>query len=226
MKAMVVTGFVPNAFPAKHLNEPQCRALGNRLEAALPNKIYVFDNWTLDQLWAYQFIKNLKGVRPSDANPPADRFEKPSDMVISNAILLQRFEWVRLAAELHPDVDVFAWLEYTIFKQRGITEAVVQNFVKRMETIDYDQISLPGCWPKSPINDAAAHWRFCGSAWVCPRKYVEPLAEVVKAVYRLRTLKTNKASWDMNTMAYVELLDVLPIRWYKGNHDETQLTNF
>ena len=47
-----------------------------------------------------------------------------------------------------------------------------------------------------------------------------------KDVVTLRTEITGRLSWDMNSMAYVELLDVLPIRWYRADHDKTQFTNY
>jgi hypothetical protein len=48
----------------------------------------------------------------------------------------------------------------------------------------------------------------------------------VREVVTLRTEMTGRLSWDMNTMAYVELLDVLPVRWYPANHDETQFARY
>jgi len=226
MKAMAVTGFVPNAFPAKHFQPGQAEALGERLKIALGDKVHAFENVKIEECWAYGFKNMVPDLLPSCANPPNDRFFDPRDMATSNIILLQRYEWMRLAATLHPDVDVFAWIEYTVLKQRNMTDKVLQDFMGVIEAKPFDAISLPGCWPKGPINDREAHWRFCGSCWVCPSKYLEPLAEAIKTVVTLRTKLTKRISWDMNSMAYVELLDVLPIRWYQANHDETQFTNF
>jgi hypothetical protein len=45
-------------------------------------------------------------------------------------------------------------------------------------------------------------------------------------VASLRARLTGRLSWDMNTMAYVELLEALPVRWYPANHDQTQFTNY
>lgn len=227
MKVMAVTGFIPNAFPAKHLSEQQCREYGNKIKQAIPGRIHAFDEgWKLSDCWAHKFYQDNPLLMPSDISPPADRYMEPQHEALSNIVLLQRYEWMRLAAELNPDVDVFAWIEYTVFKQRNVTEDVIKNFMNTLETKYFDAVSLPGCWNKGPINDSHAHWRFCGSAWACPRQYIEKVAEAVKTVATLRTKMNGKISWDMNTMAYVELLDVLPIRWYQGNHDETQFTNF
>lgn len=227
LKAMIVSGFIPNAFPAKHLSELQCRDYGNRLKKALGDRICCFDsNFKLDECWAYKFIEENPNLLPSDINPPKDRYAEPKHAAISNIILLQRYEWMRMAKELHPDVDVFAWVEYTVFKQRNVREKVIVDFADSLESKFYDAISLPGIWDKKPIDDKFAHWRFAGSVWACPRKYVADVAHSIKTVATLRTKLTGKISWDMNTMAFVELLDILPIRWYYGNHDETQFTNF
>lgn len=227
IKAMAVTGFVPNAFPAKHLSESQCRDYGNRLKNVLGDKICAFDNnFTLEECWAYPLLRDNRDLLPSDINPPKDRYAEPKHAAISNIILLQRYEWMRIAKEQHPEVDVFAWIEYTVLKQRNVTEQVLSNFITTIESNYYDSISLPGMWEKKPVDDRFAHWRFAGSAWVCPAKYIDNLARSIKTIATLRTELTGKISWDMNTMAFVELLDILPIRWYYGNHDETQFTNF
>lgn len=226
-KVLAVSGFVANAFPAKHLSEIQCREYGNRLKVASGGRIIAFDdNWSLDKCWAYKFLKENPDLLPSDINPPTDRYAEPKHSAMSNIVLLQRYEWMRLAKEQNPDVDVFAWIEYTVLKQKNVTESVIENFLNTLETKYYDGVSLPGVWDKKPIDDRFAHWRFAGSVWVCPAKYIDNVAASIKAVADIRTRTTGKISWDMNTMAFVELLDILPIRWYYGNHDETQFTNF
>jgi hypothetical protein len=227
MKAIAVTGFIPNAFPAKHLSLDRCKELGDKLKSSIPNKIHAFDDgWTIDKCWANKLLQDNPDLMPSCANPPEDRFLEPKHMTLSNIVLLQRYEWMKLAGDLHPDVDVFAWIEYTVFKQKNITEQVIQNFMDRIEQEVFNSVSLPGCWPKGVIKDSEAHWRFCGSCWVCPRKYLSKVNESVQTVASLRAKMTGRLSWDMNTMAYVELLDLFPVRWYSANHDETQFTNF
>lgn len=224
---MAVTGFVPNAFPARHLSQVQCADYGRRLKAAAADRICAFDSgFNMEKCWAFKLLEENPNLLPSDISPPADRYAEPRHATISNIILLQRYEWMRLAKEMNPDVDVFAWIEYTVLKQRNVSEQVIKNFLDSLESKNHDAISLPGIWEKKPIDDRFAHWRFAGSVWVCPRKYIDDVALSVKTIASLRAKITGKVSWDMNTMAFVELLDMLPIRWYYGNHDETQFTNF
>lgn len=227
MKALCVTGFVDNPFQARHLSQTDCRGLGDRLKAALGDRLYAFDEgWTLPQCWAYRLLDQNPGLVPSCANPPADRFATPADMVRSNIVLLQRYLWMATAAAARPDVDVLAWVEYTVLKQRGVTPEVLTGFADALERTPIDAVTLPGCWPKGVINDAEAHWRFVGSCWVCPAKLANDVYRAVRDVVTLRTEMTGQLSWDMNSMAYVELLDILPIHWYPANHDQTQFTNY
>ena len=226
MKAMCVTGFVPNAFPARHLTVDQCRAYGDRMKAALGDHLHVFDGWQVNDCWAYQLLRQNPYLMPSCASPPADRFAEPQHMTLSNIVLLQRYEWMHMAASVYQDVDVFAWVEYTALKQRGVTEDVLRRFVELLHEGTCRELTLPGCWPKGTINDAEAHWRFVGSCWVCPRHLARRTFDAVQTVASLRARLTNKLSWDMNTMAYVELLDVLPIRWYRADHDASQFLEY
>lgn len=226
MKAMCVTGFVPNAFPARHLSLDQCRAYGDRMAAALGDHLHVFDGWRINDCWAYQLLRQNPHLMPSCASPPADRFSEPQHMTLSNIVLLQRYDWMQMAAGLYPDVDVFAWVEYTALKQRGVTEDVLRQFVELLHSGPCREVVLPGCWPKTPINDREAHWRFVGSCWVAHRHLVPRVFNAVQTVASLRARLTGTLSWDMNTMAYVELLDVLPIRWYLANHDESQFLRY
>lgn len=224
---MAVTGFVDNAFPARHLTQNQARDYGERLKAALAGRICAFDDgWSLEDCWAHRFLEENPALLPSDVAPPSDRFASPADAARSNIVLLQRFEWMRMAAERHPDAEVFAWIEYTVLKQRNVTETVVVDFMDVLESAAVDAVTLPGMWPKQPIDDRYAHWRFAGSCWVAPRSLVPVVEDSVKTVSSLRTRHTGAVSWDMNTMAYVELLDVMPIRWYAADHDHTQFSHF
>jgi hypothetical protein len=225
MKAMCVTGFVPMTQNLQRTPD-EFRALGQRLISAIGPSLHVFDRWQINDCWAYQLLRQNPYLKPSCDNPPADRFADPQHMTISNVIMLQKFEWMRLAAQSHPDVEVFAWVDYGIMKQRGVTEDVLRKFVELLHSGPCREVTLPGCWPKMPINDAEVHWRFCGSCWVCPRHLARRTFDAVQTVASLRARLTGKLSWETNTMAYVELLDILPIRWYRADHDASQFLEY
>ena len=144
MKALCVTGFVDNPFPARHLSQTDCRGLGDRLKAALGDRLLAFDQgWSLPQCWAHRLLEQNPGLVPSCASPPADRFASPADMVRSNIVLLQRYFWMAAAAAARPDVDVLAWVEYTVLKQRGVTGEVLAGFADALERTPCDAVTLP-----------------------------------------------------------------------------------
>lgn len=227
MKVRVFNGFVDDAFPARHQSPGQMQTWLNRLREAVPD-LLTFSGYRLKDCWAYDLVQEL-GVPVYSAdhpNEPADRYATPEDALASQIVLSQRFEWLRIAAFAHPDVDVWAWIEPTIFKQNGITVDVIRQFVREIEARPVDCISLPGVWNKTLIEDHVNHWRFCGSAWVCPAKRAEEVSLAMKTLIALRTSFTQRLCWDNSSWSYAELLNMLPMRWYPGNHDASQFTGY
>jgi hypothetical protein len=225
MKARIVTGFVPDAFPAKHLSQEQFRSLGARLKDAAGDCLMAFET-PFAECWVPQKL-DLRQLLPSCANPPADRFATPQDMVRSNAVLLQRFQWLYEAAAADDDAEVLAWVEYSALKQTNVTEDVIRQFARDLQEVKpFDGVCAGGCWPIGPINDSEAHWRFVGSCFVVHADWVLDLYEAVREVVLTRTSITGRLSWDMNTLAFVEILNVIPFKWFKANHDETQFLNY
>lgn len=225
MSAILVTGFVPDAYPAKHLSASECRDLGDRLADAAGDRLVAYEDPWLG-CWAADLVRRHRVRLPSSRFLPTDRFESPEDYVRSNVVLLQRFQWLARAAAAHPEADTLAWVEWTVLKQNGVTPEVIRQFVADLDRHPCRGIAAPGCWPMSPIDDGEAHWRFVGSCLVVDRTCVHPLLTAIQTVASLRIALTGKISWDMNTLAYVELLGVLPFRWYAANHDETQFTRY
>jgi hypothetical protein len=228
----VFNGFVRNPFNVIHQTSDQMKEWLEKLREAAPTMV-TFELDNLENTWAYNDVvlpvERLTGHEVLSAdhpNEPADRYKTPRDAVRSQCLLHQRFAWLQDAVRFDPSTDIWVWLEPTIFKQRGVTRDHVEQFLRNVEAFPLDAISLPGMWPKVQIVDHIAHWRFAGSCWVCPKKYALPVWRVVRPLVELRTLETNRLCWDMTTWAYVELLNVLPMRWYPGNHDETQLTGY
>lgn len=224
IKVRAFNGFVPDAFPAKHQSMQQMEAWRSQLREATD----VLELQTsIEHCWAYDAAEKFGPLYSADhPHEPADRYATPRDAVISQCVLHQRFFWVTQAVLIDPSVDIWAWIEPTIFKQRGVTAAVIQQFIEDIEDHPVDAISLPGVWDKRPVVAPVNHWRFCGSAWVCPRKYAESAFRVAMVLTAMRADLTKRICWDNSTWSYIELLNVLPMRWYPGNHDETQLTGY
>jgi len=224
---MAVTGFVENAFPARHLDQSQFRALGTRLRETLGDRLTCFDNhWRLPDCWAFSLLQEQPLLLPTDPAPPPDRYASHRHAAISNIVLAQRFEWVRLAAQMHRDVEVFVWVEYNVLKQQGVTPEVLRSHLDRIEQTPIDAMHLPGIWPSGVVGHDQISWRFAGSTWICPRYLVEPLAEAAKSLVSMRVRTTGRISWDTNTLAEIEMLGLVPMQWYPGGHDATQFTGF
>lgn len=225
MSVVAVTGFVPDAFPARHLSPEQFAGLGQRLRDALGSRLVVHERAWGD-CWAAEMVRRIPDLLPSCANPPADRFATPGDMVRSNVVLLERFRWLaETTATLGPG-DTVVWIEWSILKQAGVTPEILRAFLDAVERDPPAAITGPGCWPLSPIDDREAHWRFVGSCLVVPARLAGDLYSAVVGVVLTRTATTRRLSWDMNSLAYVELLGVLPFAWYPAGHDETQFTRY
>lgn len=230
MKVRIFNGFVQNAFPARHQTQNQMQTWLNLLHDAAPDTVTLYRD--LENCWAKDMVywierENGEKVFSADyPNEPPDRYQTHEDALTSQIVLCQRFEWLAEAARAHPEVDIWAWVEGTIFKQSGITAEVVQQFLKDVADYPVDAISLPGMLPKQPITDHINHWRFAGSAWVCPAKYARKVERVMKSLITLRTRETHRLCWDNSSWSYAELLNVLPIRWYPGDHNETQLSHY
>lgn len=230
MNVRLFNGFVKNAFPAKHQTGVQMTDWASQLQAAVPDLVR-FEKTSIEQCWAYDMVTRINTlanpVWSADyPNSPADRYASPQDALLSQILLCQRFEWLADAAEYDKTTEVWAWVEPTIFKQRGITQEVVLQFLEDLYRYPVDAISLPGVLPKMPVVDRINHWRFAGSAWVCPAKYAKVVSETMKDLITMRTRLTHRLCWDNSSWSYLELLNVLPLRWYPGNHDETQLSGY
>lgn len=224
-KVRVFNGYVKDAFPAKHQSHDTMVRWMTELRKAVPDLVTFYD--PLDECWAWKMVQaSPRPVYSADhPNEPADRYATPLDAVKSQCVLHQRFKWADRMAEMFPE-DTLVWLEPTIFKQRGINEHHIHSFLDDIEYLPFDAISLPGIWEKQPILSHVNPWRFAGSTFVCPAKYAHHAYEAARWITALRMDLTDRICWDNATWAYLELLNVLPIRWYPGNHDETQLTGY
>lgn len=225
MKVKVVTAYVP--LPVLHVSREKYKSLGNRLVDAIPDNIFVFDDYGIEDCWAY----SVRSTPPAQA-VPSDRYASPADFVLSNIVQHQRTTWAMLAAVKEPDVDVWVWLDYGILKQgdftgKPVTAKHVAEFVKRVATRpSLLDIPFPGIWPRGPISDTGDNWRFCGSTHIWRKAWLPLIDKAYRRECKLFIERTNTVPHDLPIWAHTELSSGLPFRWYAANHDATQLTNF
>lgn len=214
MKVRLVTGYVPLR---DHPRTPaEYGALGEQLGGVpVPKKAFYMP---VEETWLYQFLSNLQfPVSVSRGDNPA------KNTVEYHCVNHQKTEWLSQAADAYPDDDVFVWVDYGIFSQPGICNQIIAEMFDR---IDGKDIAIPGCRPKGIIEAAEPCWRFCGSVLVCPRDKVALLDTAAKSTAISHILATKNVEWEVNTWARLEQKRLLPIRWYKADHNETLFTGY
>lgn len=212
-KVCVVTGYVHVATNPR--TEEEYRRLGSRLREAVGDKATfhqfeckVEDCW----LWGPS-----QGARPAIATNPA------KDTLEYHVVQHQKTLWLQQATELHPECNVFVWIDYGIFHQQGHSEEHVQAFLElaKQET----GIAVPGCWDRNlDHDDEKVNWRFCGSVVVAHRSQVRALHQAVELIAKTRLLINKFVTWEVNDWARAE--PMLPIRWYRAGHDQTMFTGY
>jgi len=214
-----VTAFVPILNHPRPAEEYQ--RLGNRL-LAMDSKIpMLFADADLEHCWLYQYLREQKKVFTHSV---ADNPEKNS--VWYHIVQAQKTEWLAAAASVDPFADVFCWIDYGIFHLSGVTEQIIIDFLHRAE--DERTVTIPGCWERGALvyDDEQPCWRFCGGVMIVPRKYLDRFNTVMQQEYVRWLELTGNISWEVNTLARVEVQHPDLIWWYKADHDSSIFTNY
>ncbi len=215
MTVRLVTGYVD--IPDNPYRERYARLGPELLKAAaevVPVSIFTPQ---LSECWMAKFLAG----RPVTEHAEGDQPLKNTTSL--HIVLHEKTAWLAQAAQQFDD-DVFVWMDFGIMYIPGITADLVQDFLVGVG--GEKAISLPGCWPRGPVPEWLPSWRFCGTVAVCHRDFVPAFDAMVQAEAKNYIRRTNYVSWELNTWARVEMLDRLPIRQYKADHNETLLTNY
>ncbi len=219
-KIRPVTAYVPI------LDHPRSAAvygqLGEALRAALDEFAPIEFHETIQDLWMTPFIEKLASAGHAVNHSQGDNPAKNS--MEYHAVQHNKFEWLERAAEKDKDADTFIWFDYGAMRQPGFTKDLLQDFLRRVKK---DDLAMPGCWEKKEVVDYYPCWRFCGTLFIVPRQDVKPLNAAFKAITRLRVRTTRNVSWEVNSLACLELAHVGPaIRWYLADHNARMLTGY
>lgn len=212
-KVVVVTGYVPiPGFPRSAAEYERLGAMLLSLRAA-PVRVFRCE---LRDCW---LDEHVRGRRVDHA--VADNPKKNS--LAYHVVQHQKSQWLVSALETDPQAEIFVWLDYGIFHQPGVTVDVVDTFLRRVRA--REAMAIAGC-SSAPSNSTEwPDWRFCGSSTVVPRSLVRRFHEAVRDV-TLERLSTGRVTWEINDWAEVERRKLVPIRWYKADHNATQFTNY
>ena len=163
--------------------------------------------------WLAQWLKSVPNVTHSVADNP----EK--NTLAYHCVQHQKFVWLRDALGQDPQpADIYVWIDYGILHVPGVTAAVIQKFLTRIE--DYGHaVVMPGCWPRAPVRHDTPCWRFCGGLIAVPRGLVKSFATLALATTMRQIMTTRNVEWEVNTLARLEQADQVPILWYKADHN-------
>lgn len=223
-KIKLVTGFVP--VPGHPRTPQEYHVLGARLDdvrVSISKSII-----SVEDCWLWQFVQDIPNCTHSAHDNPR------KNTMAYHASGHQKFEWLARAACLDSDPDIFIWIDYGIFHLGDITVEIIDKFLFYVSNSNYKEISIPGCWTaqqmqeglRASIPDTEPCWRFCGGLMIVPRALVFPLYSAARNDVEHHILKTRNASWDVNTLARLEMKQALPIRWYQADHNKTMFTGF
>lgn len=216
----VVTGFIP--LPNHPRPEADYHELGLQLvtgiqQAGFP--VYVGTGTVLKTA-----LREFVDARTT----PKEGDNTPKNTVEYHCVQHQKFIWIyeayKNAVLEHP--DNYIWIDYGILHVPGVTLDTVLRYLRRVAAFDPGtDISIPGCWPKADvIGGEYPVWRFCGGLMKVPASLVPKfcVSAMTLAAYQMK--KTRRAEWEVNTLARLEQLDLLPIRWYQADHNSTMFT--
>ena len=213
----VVTGYVP--IPGHPRTEAEYERLGEQLRQIQAAPLRV-SRCGLEECWLSEHVNGRK-IQHAVADNPA------KNTVAYHVVQHQKTAWLLQAFDADA-ADVFVWIDYGVFHQPGITAAVVDDFLHRVRPSS--AIVLPGDCERAEGADEAdwrfPNWRFCGSCLVVPRGLVRRFHEAVQEVTLERLTVRGHLTWEINDWAEVERRKMLPMRWYRATHNQTQFTNY
>lgn len=219
---ILVTGYCPiqgHPRSAKEYGE-----LGENLFGGLEGNFTVHPFYeTVQETWLAKHIQSLpQPIAESLSHSAGDNPEK--NTLAYHCVQHQKFAWLLKALVLHPQADIFVWMDYGIGHVSGVTPEVVNNF---MDVVRADDLAIPGCWEREGllISDFFPCWRFCGGLMVVPRDKVYKLYRGIKRRVVQHLVDTSNVTWEVNSLAKAEP-NLPPIRWYKADHNETMFTNY
>lgn len=171
------------------------------------------------ELEELETFKILEGVRelPNNRNEGHDT---------RNFLLLMnsKVEFVYRAIQKNTfHSETFAWIDFGIAHVFRETEKTM-NFLKRLSTVNYNQIMMPGCWPHvnhDKIYDQV-QWRFCGGFFIGPRTDLLSFYEKSKEYYQREVVKL---TWEVNVWQHLEAEHSISPMWYAADHNDTIIAN-
>lgn len=211
IRPLVVTGYID--LNSSYRADAEYRRLGQMLKDAVPDLSF-FEGDHLSDCWLMKHIPSEFTCAVAD-NPSKNT---PQYHLVQH----QKVHWMRQAMNMHPAREVLIWIDYAIFHMPGVTATVIQDFLNK--AADEKAISIPGCW--APNQQGEPNWRFCGSVLIANSLQVPALDAAIKTTAIAELKRTSRLTFEVNTWAAVERKKVLPIRWYRADHNASLFTDY
>lgn len=217
MVVKVVSGFID--IPGHPRGAADYKVLGAQLlDAIQPHEGLIFDSeqQVPPDTWLASFLRGQPNITHSIADNAA------KNTMAYHCVQHQKFEWLRVAAALDTDApaDFYVWIDFGIFHVPGVTAEVIRRFLGRIDSYG-GSVVMPGCWKKNDVPHDVPCWRFCGGLIACPRPLVKLFTTTAMATAARQIMATRNVEWEVNTLARLELMDQVPITWFKADHDAT-----
>jgi len=133
-----------------------------------------------------------------------------------------KLECLHLAMEL-PQFSAthYAWIDFGI--KHVLTDRALEQ-IKHLATSEFVTpcLAIPGCLTTITSYFDRVNWRFCGGFLLGDRATLENLYEVGHRVWK-SVVAEHGLTWEVNYWSYLEYKGLVPIQWYKADHDDTIL---
>ncbi len=160
----------------------------------------------------------------STCNLPSQRTEH-KDTREYLSLMNNKIEFMLRSTEICEDENII-WIDFAILKLFKNTTQALEHF-KKYSTLHFDKLTMPGCWSYGYVLfPNSVHWRFCGSMFICPRKYIQRFYNDSKESLLHFMTTENIIMWEVNIWCHVETIKAKEyIQWYYALHDDTMVDN-
>ena len=142
-------------------------------------------------------------------------------------------EFLRRAADRHPDAKALIWIDAGISKIIPGDPAIIAYQVRLnaalLASAPGTSVVIPGCWPQRPLVASEAAecvlWRFCGGLCFVPKSLVNAFETATQASCLEVANVTGRLTWEVNIWALMEHSKGISFEWHRGD-DNVSMFDF
>jgi hypothetical protein len=133
-----------------------------------------------------------------------------------------KLECLHLAMQMpHFSATHYAWIDFGI---KHVLSDVALEQIKHLAATEFITpcLAIPGCLATITSYFDRVNWRFCGGFLLGDRASLQKLYEEGHRVWK-SAISEYGLTWEVNYWAYLEYKGLVPIQWYKADHNDTIL---